>query len=240
MNKIIFHSNREYNLHIKDYYPESTYKVIPKWYSEADKYIKNPNTEEYALNYDGEKMPSFKACPAILDFFISGYVIKTPCDLFFYEKNGIMKVKSPEGYEDFCATRPPMPGFIVPNGYIESPFHWYPSWSPELPDGYSAIYLNPVNRYDLPFMTVSGIIDNDKLKTPGLMPFFLQKNFKGLIPAGTPFVQIIPFKREDWESELKIHNQEEIINRFAESSKEFRKPGGDVYKKYFWSRRKYK
>lgn len=240
MNKITFHSNREYNLHIKDYYPEPTAKSIPEWYANADKYIKDPNTGQYVPNYDGGKMPSFKACPAVLDTFTAGYVMKTPCDLFFYEKNNLIQVKTPKGYEDFCATRPPMSGFVSPMGYLEAPFHWYPSWAPELPKGYSAIYISPANRYDLPFVTVSGIIDNDKIDTPGLMPFFLHKDFKGLLPAGTPFVQIIPFKREDWQSELKLHSQEEIMNRFMESSKNFRQPDGNVYKKHFWTRRKYK
>ena len=50
MNKIIFHSNREYNLHIKDYYPEPTAKSIPEWYSSADKYVKDSNTGQYIPN----------------------------------------------------------------------------------------------------------------------------------------------------------------------------------------------
>lgn len=240
MNKIIFHSNREYNLYINDFYPQPSAKVIPKWYSNADKYVKDPNNGQYIPNYDGGKMPSFKACPAILDFFTSGYVFVTPCDLFFYKENNQILIKKPKGYEDFCDSRPVMPEFVAPNGYYENPFHWYPAWAPELPEGYSAIYLSPVNHFDLPFITVSGIIDNDKFNTPGLMPFFLKEGFTGLIPAGTPFVQIIPFKREDWESEIKLYNQEEIIKRFMKSSETFRKPGGDVYRKKFWTRRKYK
>ena len=204
MNKIIFHSNREYNSYINDFYPQPSAKLIPKWYSNADKYVKDPKTGEYVPNYDGGKMPSFKACPAILDFFTSGYVFVTPCDLFFYKENNQILIKKPKGYEDFCAAREPMPGFETPYGYSEHHFHWFPQWSVELPDGYSAIYLNPVNHYNLPFITVAGIIDNDKVTTSGLMPFFLKKDFEGIIKAGTPFVQIIPFKREDWSMELKM------------------------------------
>ena len=34
--------------------------------------------------------------------------------------------------------------------------------------------------------------------------------------------------------------QEKIVERFMKSSETFRKPGGDVYRKKFWTRRKYK
>ena len=240
MNKIIFHSHREYNSYIKDFNPEPSAKIMPEWYTKASKYIKDPNTGKDIINYDGARTPSFKACPAVLDLFSTGYMMKTPCDLLFYEKNKLIYVKSPKGYEDFCGTRPKMPEFVSPYGYYEEPFHWYAPWAPELPNGYSAIYLNPVNHFDLPFYTVGGIIDNDKFNTPGLMPFFLKEGFLGVLPAGTPFIQIIPFKREDWESEIKLHNQEEILERFMKSSNSFRTINGGEYKKKFWSRRKYK
>ena len=43
MNKIIFHSNREYNSYIDKFYPEPTSKSIPKWYQETEKYEKTTN-----------------------------------------------------------------------------------------------------------------------------------------------------------------------------------------------------
>jgi hypothetical protein len=239
MNKIIFHSNREYNLYIDKFYPEPISKNIPEWYHISEKYDKDSKGQIKKNWYNDGKLPSFKACPALLDLFLTGYTLKTPCDLLFYKSKGLINVKSPKGYEDFCAAREPMPGFETPYGYSEHHFHWFPQWSVELPDGYSAIYLNPVNHYNLPFITVAGIIDNDKVTSSGLMPFFLKENFEGIIKAGTPFVQIIPFKREDWKMELKMHNQEEIVERFINQGKTFRTPEGEVYKKKFWSRRKY-
>ena len=34
----------------------------------------------------------------------------------------------------------------------------------------------------------------------GQYPFYINKDFEGLIPAGTPMYQMIPFKRESWTS----------------------------------------
>lgn len=99
-----------------------------------------------------------------------------------------------------------MPQFIHPQGYYQEHFAWYPDWAVELPEGYSALYTHPLNRFDLPFFMTIGIIDNDKVNLPGTMPFFIAKGFEGTIPAGTPYAQIIPFKREDWKSEIIVED----------------------------------
>jgi hypothetical protein len=239
-NKIIFHSNKGYNKIDDEFSPSPAAKVVPKWYMDADLYAKDPRNGKFIPNYDGGKLPTFRACPAILDLFTTGYVLQTPCDLEFYKEGNTPKVKVPKTHRDFCDSRPPMPQFVYPSGYEKHHFHWWPNWAPSLPEGYSALYVNPLNSFDLPFLTVAGIIDNDKFNTPGLMPFFIREGFEGVVKAGTPFVQIIPFKREDWEMELKFHTQEELLERHKQSADTFRKPDGGVYKKSFWTRRKYK
>lgn len=239
MAKIIFHSNRIYNSTSKEYYPVSTKTQIAKWYSSADKYEKNHNGDYY-LNQLGGKLHSFKSCPALLDIFTAGYLYLTPCDLFFYkDEYGIPKVKTQKGFEDFCDSRIKMNGFETPHGYSEDHFHWYPNWAPGLPEGYSALYVSPINRFDLPFITTAGIIDNDKMNTPGLVPFFLRKDFEGIIPKGTPYLQIIPFKREDWEMETKHYTYNEILQRHKAQADLYRTKDGGSYKKHTWSRKRY-
>jgi len=238
--KITFHSNKMYNRIDGKFNPEPTAKVMPQWYLDADMYAKDPRNGKYFPNYDGGKIPTYKACPALLDLFSTGYVLKTPCDLEFYKEGSEFKVKVEKQYADFCDSRPPMPGFEYPQGYAKSHFHWWPNWAPELPDGYSALYVTPLNNFGLPFITVAGIIDNDKFNTPGLMPFFLREDFTGIVPAGTPYVQIIPFKRDDWEMDFKMHTLDEIMERHKGSADKFRIPDGGVYKKSVWARRKYK
>lgn len=240
MNKITFHSTSFYNKQNETPLPEPTSKYIPKWFSDMDLFFKDPSTDKDFLDQAGNKYPTFKACPALLDIFTTGYVLKTPCDLTFYEHEGRIEVKTEPGYENFCASRPEMPNFPVPHGHMTEHFHWWPNWSVNLPDGYSAIYLSPINQFHLPFTTVAGIIDNDKVHSSGLIPYFLKEGFTGVIPKGTAFLQIIPFKREDWEMDPQFHTLKEIDVMYKEVAKIFRKPEGGVYKKLFWSRRKYK
>jgi len=130
--------------------------------------------------------------------------------------------------------------FQVPWGYDAFHFAWYGEWAVELPKGYSALYIQPMNRYELPFETTSGIIDSDKVNLFGTVPFFIAKDFEGTLPKGTPFLQIIPFKRENWKSEYEYPDHMKIYNDNMENIKKYRTPKGGVYLNDVWERRQYK
>jgi hypothetical protein len=57
-----------------------------------------------------------------------------------------------------------------------------------------------------------------------------------MIPAGTPFLQIIPFKRENWQSEL---GKEEERKKFLIDKQKFFLVFFDRYKKFWWQRKEY-
>jgi hypothetical protein len=96
-----------------------------------------------------------------------------------------------------------------------------------------------MNRFDLPFINTVGIIDNDKINLSGSLPFFLQQGFTGTIPAGTPYVQIFPFKREDWQSEIVIEDPKILHIKNYKNSKKYRVKDGGVYKNEVWEKRTY-
>lgn len=241
MNKIKFVSNRPWLSSSSSSKPEPSIKEIPEWYRKSDRFIKDEN-DNYIIGRDGGKIANWKSCPALLDIFSTGYVLKTPCDLDFYiDENNYINVKiKDKNKQDFCTKRGPMPGFSHPLGYYEDHFAWLPDWAVELPEGYSALYTSPLNRFDLPFLMTSGIVDNDKVNLPGSMPFFVINGFTGIIPEGTPYAQILPFKREDWESEIVIENSKSLVQKNIDNSKKYRIPNGGVYKNEIWSMRKYR
>ena len=69
----------------------------------------------------------------------------------------------------------------------------------------------------------------------GNLPFFLKSGFEGIIPAGTPIYQILPYKREDWQSV-----KDSSIVEVAESNEfnAMRKAYG-WYKDFKWHRKSY-
>jgi hypothetical protein len=109
----------------------------------------------------------------------------------------------------------------------------------ETPIGYSCWIMHPSHRWDLPFLTINGFVDTDKHLNSLLLPFFIKEGFTGILPAGTPFAQIVPFKREDWSSSYSFNDPNTIYNNKLENSKTYRVPDGGVYKNKVWEKRVY-
>lgn len=242
MKKIKFISNRPWLNSDSVSKPKPIGKLLPEWYKKADRFFKMPSGEYFSDPVNG-KIPTWKACPSIYDVMISGYTYLTPYDIeVTRNENGEPVIQDSDQFGfPFVHSRGIMPDFPVPDGYEAIHFAWWPDWAVELPKGHSALYIQPINRFDLPFLTTSGIIDNDKVFIPGTMPFFIKKGFSGTIPAGTPYVQIIPFKRQDWESEYSYESDpEKIYLKNFLNSKKYRVPDGGVYQRDIWSRRTYK
>jgi hypothetical protein len=87
---------------------------------------------------------------------------------------------------------------------------WMNAWSIKTPPGYSCLFTQPFHRNSV-FTILDGVVDTDTYTAPVHFPFtFNDWGFEGLIPAGTPIAQVIPFKRESWEMEIgkEIENEE--------------------------------
>lgn len=223
--------------------PSPIIKTLPDWYRKADRYAVDPATgKHWEMPQVGGKIPTWKACPAVFDIMGTGYTYRTPCDIEFMEDaSGTIHGRVLDSrYQDFLVERMPLNQFPHPQGYHEKHFAWWPDWTVELPEGYSALYSHPFNRFELPFLTMSGIVDNDKVHLPGTMPFFILRGISGYIPAGTPYAQIIPFRREHWESEVDVSvSAGQIQQKNQANSAKFRKPDGGIYQKEVWEHRKY-
>jgi hypothetical protein len=66
-------------------------------------------------------------------------------------------------------------------------------------------------------------------------PFLLKKGFEGIIPAGTPLAQIIPFKRDNWVSEQEKFD---LDTQYAKKRTFWRTFAGS-YKANYWTKKKY-
>jgi hypothetical protein len=241
--KIKFIANKPWLKESSASCPSPIVKTLPDWYTGAEWFVPDPATGKPAEDPNGGgRMPTWKACPAVLDVMGTGYTYKTPCDIQFLEDaagNIEARPLDPQ-YAQFIQEREPMAQFFHPRGYHTKHFAWCADWAVELPEGYSALYTHPMNRFELPFLTSSGIVDNDKVHLPGTMPFFFLKGLVGILPAGTPYAQIVPFKREHWESAVQAPvTAEEISAKNKANVAKYRRPDGGVYQREVWERRKY-
>ena len=227
---------------IEDYAmaPQSAKKIIPEWY----KSIKS-----------GKDIRNIKRCMPFLDSMSSGYMQTTWCDInvteeedpnvSFRDERGVQV----NGLKVVFDSKIPILGsreisdVPIDESFYKTEFLWQRPWTTILPDGYSALIVHPLNRVDLPFITISAIIDHDKtIPAPiGNMPFYIKKGFTGTIPAGTPMFQIIPFKREDWNSENQLYSDAFWQKKLNERKVAANLLGGvaDIYKKMVWQKKSY-
>jgi len=85
------------------------------------------------------------------------------------------------------------------------------------------------------FEILEGIVDTDNYSAPVNFPFVLKNSTEEfLIPAGTPIAQVIPFKRDEWESTF-VEDKDEPMKVANYLNSHF----FDRYKRLFWERKSY-
>lgn len=67
-----------------------------------------------------------------------------------------------------------------------------------LEPGWSLMAVHPVNRDDLPFRLVTGLVDADRFDAVGINfpAVWIDPQFSGVLPRGTPIAQCYPVPRE--------------------------------------------
>jgi hypothetical protein len=217
-----------------EYAPTPSSKIIPDWYKKMDSYIsdsKKPN------GYGGTTATA-KRCMPIFDAITGGYIISTHVDLWVSQKEEEEGVVLPYfEWSDFGAisfhTKQQLPDHPDDTGHEFSYPKWLNAWGIETPPGYSCLFISPLHR-ETPIIALSGIVDTDTYTAPINFPFVLRDpKMEGLIPAGTPIVQVIPFKREVWEMKIgdinNLQNQSKVTTKlkglfFDSYKRQFRQP----------------
>jgi hypothetical protein len=198
--------------------PRAASKFLPSWYRKLEPVI------------DG--VETIKKCVPFLDSMTSGYMVTLAADVYFngegfeqVSKRGVVSEHILDQVKDIS----------LPDEYSGQPYKWINMFSIKTPKGYSTMFSHPFNRLDLPFYSLGGIVDTDTFPVPVNFPFFIRKDFKGVIPAGTPIAQAFPFKRTDWSMDLDDQSGIEVpIDYFIHANPPF-----NYYKRKFWKRKRY-
>jgi|TARA_Y100000361_G_C11143662_1_gene336692 hypothetical protein len=243
INKIITFSTEKSYFKQKDLYPEPCKLNIPDWFKKLD------HTAE---------LMTVKGCMPFLDSLTSGYLLKIPADLYlkhnYSDENGryttihskvpnipIMKLNvNKEGDEQL---HPPQQ---LGN---ECPFHKKNQglsyqkilnpWLIKTPPGYSCLFLPPMNNGDDRFSIIPGIVDTDSFISEINFPIIVNGDkypmLETIIKKGTPYVQVIPFKRESWKMEVTSNEENRIERIFYQQFKFLHN-----YKTRWWNKKSWK
>ena len=218
-------------------HPLPAREYIPVWYKKMPRQIPGKpaiSQEMYSPSI------TMKACTPLLDAFSMGYIQELTCDVevdisndgepyFFWQKE--------QPWQPVRGRRDPatMVGVPTPAGHVAGPFLWVQPFEFNLPDGWSMLITHPLNREELPFRTMSAVVDSDKMPMRSEIAFYIKEGFKGTIPKGTPIFQVIPVKREKWESSVAPFS-ESHRTKFINLT---RNVWGGAYRDNFWVKKEY-
>lgn len=163
----------------------------------------------------GRETETLKKCPPFIDAMTYGFLIPLATDVeirdgefswdFVVEGFSSEFSQSPIAFHDPSqATGSPLfdaDRFIVKFNNF---------WNIEAPPGYSLLFTHPVNRTDLPFTTLTGLVDCDTFHdSPLSFPArWDDATFDGVLPKGTPIAQCLPVKRESWTGRFEALSDE--------------------------------
>jgi len=226
----------------KEFQPKPATASVPDWYKDLESYIGG----EKKPTGDGHTTGTIKRCMPVFDAITGGYILYTYADVWVSQKpdpNNEGKVVpwyewpsfGPLGFHPVAqAPSHPDRNNLVDGGSYPK---WINPWAIQTPRGYSVLFTQPMHRPSM-FTILDGIVDTDEYTAPVNFPFVLNDwSFEGLIPAGTPMAQVIPFKRESWSMNIGTEND---LRKQQSVTIKLRTSFFDSYKNKFRQPKEYK
>jgi len=244
--KVIEFSAHEDYFALKEDYPTPIKLNIPEWYKKLEHSVENK---------------TIKGCMPFLDTLTSGYLLKMPQDFnirhnvknnnnlndsfqtfglcdhsqILYAKN----INLNSGIDIHSINQLKGSPLIEKNKNL--PFYKILNpWKIKTPRGYSCLFVPPLNNSDDRFSIIPGIVDTDTFPNEINFPLVINGDkypvLETLIKKGTPYVQIIPFKRDSWRMKIKKRKQKDVQNsRLFYELKLF-----NMYKEKYWNKKSWK
>jgi hypothetical protein len=173
------------------------------------------NLENPKERYKSEERPvvNVKSCIPAMDYMTSGYIIHNAYEVelstVFNNFKEAITIKTAETIKQdsidtfarksmavFEKDTCPMNKHDVK---IKQYFKFRSMWSIKTPPGYSCLVMQPFYLPDNEIQILPGIIDTDSYHLPISVTGYVISKDKIRIPPSTPLLQVIPFKRDDWE-----------------------------------------
>src|SRR5450631_223538 len=191
----------------------------------------------------GRDIRTVKQCPPFVDAMAYGVLILLPCDIAVDRGSFSWAWDIPE---------PSTPGhpraplsFHVAAQFPDTPFardglaaiKFNSFWTIELEPEWSLFSTHPVNREELPFRSISGLVDADRFHDGGINfpAIWTAPDFSGVLPRGTPVAQVFAVPRAAPRLEFERFDEAHQSAYASTVSDVLSTPG--VYRKRFRARR---
>ena len=179
--------------------PYPATRGVPQWLKDMpmDQALERPGVAGGAPAV--EQVPTVKQCPPFLEAMTCGYLIPLAGDITFTrESAGSLRFtaqgKIVETQHPLQVRGSPMQGALI--------VKFMNPWVIKTPPGYSTLFLPPLNQFGLPFQVLSGLVETDTYYRPVHFPTLclMRPGTSFTIQRGTPIAQVVPIRREEWQS----------------------------------------
>jgi hypothetical protein len=210
-------SKTEFEIQLKPY---PAVKQLPKWFTDAEPYQNLPGfPQDGKLHFRGRDPNStYKKCTPMLDSLSSGYIIPLWADVMIEQADNGSEMYWKTNHDVFSLHGLAARGIPAPLGYDQVVYKYHNCWIPQTPKGYSCLIVSPLGYNNLPLKAVPAVIDTDSSTFELIFPMWIKTGFEGIVEKGTPMVQIIPFKRDDWTSTFDYYEDGEYKNVVLEKT----------------------
>ncbi|HEX2943860.1 MAG TPA: hypothetical protein VHO91_22580 [Rhodopila sp.] len=191
----------------------------------------------------GAEVRTVKQCPPFVDAMSYGFIMPLPCDVTVAD--GALSWRWDVPVPTVHAhPRAPI-SFHVPEQVVDSPLHqpdqflvkFNSFWTIELEPGWSLFATHPVNRADLPFRLLTGLVDSDRFSDVGILfpAQWTDPGFSGILPRGTPVAQCFAVPRVPLDLVFETFSPERAAAYDSTATALLGAPG--VYRRRFRARR---
>jgi hypothetical protein len=182
-------------------HPVPAARCVPEWMRAISTHVPS-----------ADQTPTVKNCMPFLEAMTFGYVIPLPADITFTMEAADLRV-------DIAGFEAPLVDVHSGDQLAGAPYSGTPvvkfrtPWLIRTPPGYSTLVLPPLNRFEMPFVPLAGVVETDTYYRQIAFPTLCtMKNGQQVkLARGAPLVQVIPVPRESWS--LAIGPLDEQANK---------------------------
>jgi hypothetical protein len=238
--EIIVFKARNKTEYENQYKPFPASQAVPDWWknmSPFEKSNESPEGKKFIIRNRASNA-SFKKCVPMLDAITSGYIVPLWADVSVTPSHPMPNLNWRTHAPIFESHGSSTYNIPVPPGYINCVVKYINTWIPMTPPGYSVLITAPFGVKEPVFLAIPAIIDSDKNTSELVFPMWIKEGFEGIVEAGTPLVQITPFKRTNWKSEFDYYLDNTYQEKVLESN--FNRTIVGHYLQKVWSKKSYK
>jgi len=199
---------------------------LPRWFREMEDFIPTPPNEQGPPNYFGKigdiakkhSGGTVKRCPAIIDLLTEGFIIPMWSDFLIQRNDELLEWDNknfPYGIEFHGKEQ--IAGWNLKKTDFPEGVKFTNPWRIYTPPGYSVLFMPPIYQFEKRFTVLPGIVETDAYHHINFPSIWHTKK-DAIIERGTPFIQVIPFKRDNWDFDVSQMTETDIENDAREKN----------------------